>query len=117
MSFPVAGFLRQEASGAIIVMIHVIPNASCTQTDGLHDGALRVRLHAPPVDGKANEALSAWLAATLGLRRAAVELVRGATARRKQVRIHADAVAGARWSALIPPVHGDYTLKKPSFTV
>lgn len=113
---PVASFLRQEASGAIIVTIHVIANASRTQADGLHDGALRVRLHAPPVDGKANEALATWLAATLGLRRSAVELVHGQTARRKQVRIHADAVVGARWDALMSPFHGDYTLKNPSFT-
>lgn len=44
------------------VEVHVMPNAARTQIQGLHDGALRVRLHAPPVDGKANLALQAWLA-------------------------------------------------------
>ena len=51
----------------MIVDVHVMPNAAKTQIQGLHDGALRVRLHAPPVDGKANLALQAWLAATLGI--------------------------------------------------
>lgn len=63
--------------------VSVVPNAKRSGADGLHDGALRVRLAAPPVDGKANEALVAWLAEVLGLPRRAVSLVRGQTSRRK----------------------------------
>ena len=48
-------------------------------------------LAAPPVDGKANEALLAWLAEALGLRRRDLALVRGQTARRKWVEIDAPA--------------------------
>ncbi len=76
--------------------VSVVPNAKRTGADGLHDGALRVRLAAPPVDGKANETLVAWLAAELGVPRRRVELVRGQTARRKWLAIdvgQADAVA------------------------
>ena len=69
--------------------VSVVPNARRSGADGLHDGALRVRLAAPPVDGKANEALLAWLADTLGLRRRDLALVRGQTARRKWVEIAA----------------------------
>lgn len=63
--------------------VSVVPNAKRSGADGLHDGALRVRLAAPPVDGKANEALVAWVAEALGLPRRAVSLVRGQTSRRK----------------------------------
>jgi uncharacterized protein (TIGR00251 family) len=65
--------------------ISVVPNAKRTEVVGLHDGALRLRLHAPPVDGKANDALLRWLAARLVLSRSSVELVRGHAARRKTV--------------------------------
>lgn len=63
--------------------VSVVPNARRSGADGLHDGALRVRLAAPPVDGKANEALVAWVAESLGLPRRSVSLVRGQSARRK----------------------------------
>jgi uncharacterized protein YggU (UPF0235/DUF167 family) len=52
------------------------------------------------VDGKANLALQAWLAQTLGIPKSAVELVRGTTARRKQLRIAASYVEKADWSQL-----------------
>lgn len=67
--------------------LSVVPNAKRTAVDGLHDGALRVRLAAPPVDGKANDALLRWLADELGVPRRALELVRGTSARRKAVEI------------------------------
>lgn len=100
MGMPVATYLCTEKTGAIIVDIHVIPNASRTQADGEHDGALRVRLHAPPVDGKANLALIAWLAEVLGLAKRDIELIRGQTSKRKQLRIDASACHKANWSAL-----------------
>jgi uncharacterized protein (TIGR00251 family) len=60
---------------------------------------LKVRLHAPPVDGQANQALIEWLADCLGIAKRDVELLRGTTARRKQLRIRASAVQRANWSA------------------
>nr|WP_315261941.1 DUF167 domain-containing protein [uncultured Limnohabitans sp.] len=100
MTLPPTTYLRPEKTGAVIVNIHVIPNASRTQADGEHDGALRVRLHAPPVDGKANLALTAWLADTLGIAKREVELIRGQTSKRKQLRVSAAACAKAQWLAL-----------------
>ncbi len=94
---PALPFLHLQKDGAMLVDIHVMPNAARTQLQGLHDGALRVRLHAPPVDGKANLALQAWLAETLGIPKSAVELIRGATVRRKQLRVAASHVAQAQW--------------------
>lgn len=97
---PALPFLQVQKDGAVLVDIHVMPNAAKTQVQGLHDGALRVRLHAPPVDGKANLALQAWLADQLDLPKSAVELLRGASARRKQLRVAAHHAARANWSRL-----------------
>ena len=95
-------FLHAQKDGAVIVDVHVMPNAAKTQIQGLHDGALRVRLHAPPVDGKANLALQAWLAEQLSIPKSAVELLRGTTARRKQLRVAASHAAQAQWARLQP---------------
>jgi uncharacterized protein len=80
-----------------LLAVAVTPNAPRTQADGLHDGCLRVRLHAPPVDGKANDALVAWLAESLVLPRRAVRVQRGQTSRHKQLRIDAPAEVVAAW--------------------
>ena len=100
MTLPSVSYLRLEKTGAVIVDIHVIPNASRTQADGLHDGALRVRLHAPPVDGKANAALVDWLADAIGIAKSHVEVIRGQTSKRKQLRISASAATSANWTSL-----------------
>ena len=91
--------LSLDKTGACLLDVVVTPNAPRTRADGLHDGALRVRLNAPPVDGKANDALQAWLADELGLQRRSVQLLRGQTARRKQWQLDAPAVAVAAWLA------------------
>nr|WP_259371861.1 DUF167 domain-containing protein [Caldimonas mangrovi] len=78
----------------------VIPNAKRTEIVGLHDGALRVRLQAPPVDGKANEALLRWLAERLGVGRASLQVLRGQTSRRKAVLVESGADAGAAGALL-----------------
>ena len=64
--------------------ISVSPNAKKTELVGWHDGALRVRLAAPPIDGAANDALRKWLAKEMSLAQSQVELLRGASGRRKQ---------------------------------
>lgn len=79
------------------LVVSVAPNAKRTAAEGLHDGALRVRLAAPPVDGKANEALQRWLADELGLARRAVRLVHGQGARRKVLEIVAPGAPVIEW--------------------
>ena len=91
---------RVESNGGVVLDIHVIPRASRTEVDGVYDGALKIRLHAPPVDGQANQALIEWLADRLGIARRDIELLRGATARRKQLRVSAGASQRADWSQL-----------------
>ena len=61
--------------------VWAVPRASRTEIVGLYDGALRVRLAVPPEAGKANRELETILKTTSGA--AAVELISGATSRRK----------------------------------
>ena len=63
------------------------PRASRNALAGLHDGALRVRLTAPPVEGAANEALVRFIAESLGLPRRQVTVVLGTSGRRKILEI------------------------------
>ncbi len=76
--------LTARATGSEL-RVQVVPNAGRTACAGLHDGALKVRLAAPAIEGRANAALIAWLSESLDLPRRAVELVTGDTARRKRV--------------------------------
>ncbi len=77
---------RANAAG-ILLDIYVQPNAKVTEAIGEHDGALKVRLHAPPLDGRANQALLAWLADRLGLARRQVVLTAGQASRRKRIQV------------------------------
>jgi uncharacterized protein (TIGR00251 family) len=77
----------REDGDAVVLSLHIQPGAKRTETAGLHGEALKIRLAAPPVDGKANEALIAFLAKTLGVPKAAVELVAGQTSRAKRVKV------------------------------
>jgi uncharacterized protein len=86
----------------VLLQLSVMPNAKRTEVDGLHDGALRVRLAASPIDGRANAALVAWLAKSLGVPRRDVEVLRGESSRRKQVAVAVSPeVAGAWLSSVL----------------
>ncbi|MFZ5548596.1 MAG: DUF167 domain-containing protein [Pseudomonadota bacterium] len=80
-----------------MLTVVVLPNARQTEATGLHEGALRVRLAAQPIEGRANAALAAWLARELGLAKRDVRLRRGAAARGKQVEIDAPAAQVHSW--------------------
>jgi len=67
--------------------VWVKPQARKNQVVGLREGALHIQLTAPPVEGKANEALVSFLADLLGVRRRQVEIVSGERSRHKVVRI------------------------------
>lgn len=84
-----------------LLRVAVVPNARRTGADGLHDGALRVRLAAQPVEGQANALLLAWLAAELGCAKRAVRLRRGDAARRKTVEIDLPAATVSGWLARV----------------
>lgn len=80
-------WLAADASGALLITLHIQPGARRTEIVGLHGDALKIRVAAPPVEGKANEQLVAFLAGALGVAKSQVEVVAGATGRRKRVRV------------------------------
>ena len=57
----------QARGDAVLLTLHIQPGAKKTEVVGLHGDALKIRLASPPVDGKANEALIAFLAEKLGI--------------------------------------------------
>lgn len=66
--------------------IRVVPNSSKTTIVGwMSDGSLKIKIAAPPVDGKANQELIAFLAKTLGIPKSEVEIVSGQTAKKKTI--------------------------------
>ena len=73
--------------------IHATPGARRTEAAGAHGDALRVRLGAPPVDGKANAALIEWAARAFGVPKARVELLHGAAGRQKVLAVAFDSAA------------------------
>ncbi|TVT49509.1 MAG: YggU family protein [Denitromonas halophila] len=94
-------WLRPDGDHALMLSLHIQPGAKSTEFVGLHGEAMKLRLAAPPVDGKANAALIAFLAKFSGLPKSAVTLVSGHSARAKRVRIEgADAALKARLAAL-----------------
>lgn len=92
----------KQLSTRVILDISVSPNAPRTEVTGWHDGALRLRLSAPPVDGAANDAIRKWLAQQLGVAQSQVELLRGQTSRRKQWAVSIDEASACRWLASLP---------------
>lgn len=91
--------------GSILLRLHVTPGAGRSSVGGRHGSALRVKVAAPPRDGRANEACLAAVATAFGVARDAVELVSGATSRDKRICIRgADADDLRRLlSALVAP--------------
>jgi uncharacterized protein (TIGR00251 family) len=71
------------------IAVHVQPKASRTEIAGMHDGCIRIRLAAPPVDGAANTALIEFIAKRLGIAKSRVRIASGASSRRKIVEIDA----------------------------
>jgi uncharacterized protein (TIGR00251 family) len=73
--------------GAFVLALHVQPSAKRSEFAGTHGDAVKVKLAAPPVDGKANAELIRFIAAEFGVPRRNVQLVRGETSRAKTVRV------------------------------
>ncbi|MDO9598830.1 MAG: DUF167 domain-containing protein [Azoarcus sp.] len=80
-------WLREAADGSLVLTLHIQPGAKQTGFAGLHGEAMKIRLAAPPVDGKANAALCAFLADFCAVPKSAVTLISGETSRAKRVRV------------------------------
>jgi uncharacterized protein (TIGR00251 family) len=70
------------------LQVHLQPRASQDRILGRHGDAIKIQVHAPPVEGAANAALIDLLASALGVPRRSVHILRGTTSRTKVVEIH-----------------------------
>ncbi len=89
-------WLRVAADGRLTLTLHIQPGAKKTEVAGEHGDALKIRLAAPPVDGKANAALLAFIAERLGVPKSAVTLKSGQASRRKVVEVEGASVEAVR---------------------
>ncbi len=77
----------EETATSLGFPLLVVPRSSKNAVAGAHDQALKIKLTAPPVEGKANQAAVRFLAKALGVPRPDIAIVTGQTGRRQQVRI------------------------------
>ena len=89
----------QERNGAVVFQVRVRPRASKDEVAGEIDGALKVRLQAPAVEGRANEALIEFLAQLLKTPKSAVRILSGDRSRTKRIEIRG--VTGQQIQALL----------------
>jgi uncharacterized protein len=77
--------------GGWTIAVHVQPGAKRSSVAGLHGARLKLRIAAPPVEGRANAAVIAFIAERLGVPRAQVSVARGARSRDKLISVTAPA--------------------------
>lgn len=86
-------WFRYHEDGRLTLDIYVQPNASRTEVAGLHDGALKIKVAAPPADHQANEKLMEFLRKSFKVSKQQIHLKHGEHARRKVVEIAGSNIA------------------------
>jgi uncharacterized protein (TIGR00251 family) len=82
-----AGHWCSAIAGGVRLAVQVTPNAKKTEVIGVLDDALKLKLQAQPIEGKANEALIKFLAKTLSVPRSAVTITHGQANKRKLIEV------------------------------
>jgi uncharacterized protein (TIGR00251 family) len=77
----------QEHDGFVTIDVHVIPRSSKSEIIGQHDGALKVKLKALPVEGAANDELIDLLSKQFGASRSDIDIISGRSSKKKRIRI------------------------------
>lgn len=77
---------------ALVLVLHIQPGAKRSEVAGLHGEALKIRLAAPPIEGRANEALLRFVADLFKVPTRNVELIQGAQSRHKRVAVRGSSV-------------------------
>lgn len=90
--------LFREEAGRVTFPVQVVPRASRSGVAGILEDAVKLRIAAPPVEGKANAACTALIAEVLGVRKHQVEILAGLGSRRKTVAV-AGRTAREVWTA------------------
>ncbi len=91
-----SGFVVTPREGAVRFAVRVQPRASRVGVDGLHGDAIKVRVHAAPVDGAANEAVIEVIADALDVAKRDVRIVSGDSSRSKVVEVRGVSVEAVR---------------------
>jgi uncharacterized protein (TIGR00251 family) len=78
-----------QTKDGILIKVHIVPNSSKTQIVGTHGDRLKLKIKAPPVDGKANEEIVSFLSKTLNIKKNQIELMTGQTSKSKNLLIKA----------------------------
>ncbi len=86
-----AAWYRRDGD-SITLTLHIQPGAKRSEVAGLHGDALKIRLAAPPIEGRANEALLRFIAERFNVSLRNVELKQGAQSRHKRVEVRGSAV-------------------------
>jgi len=76
-----------EKDGGIVFDVRVVPRASKSEIVGAHDGALKVRIASPPVDGAANAELIKLFSKRFGVSKGDISIVAGETSKNKRIKI------------------------------
>ena len=79
--------ILREHGDVLEIALHAVPRARATVLDGVHDGALKLRIVAPPVEGAANRAIVAFFADLLEIPRSRVSIASGARSRLKRLQV------------------------------
>jgi uncharacterized protein (TIGR00251 family) len=77
----------QWTDGDLILVCHLQPKAAKSEFAGVHGDAIKIRIQAPPVDGKANAELIKFLAKQFGVSKRSVEIISGELNRHKRVKV------------------------------
>jgi uncharacterized protein (TIGR00251 family) len=92
---PLPAWLRARGGG-FSIEVHVQPGARRSQVVGLHGDRLKLAVHAPPTEGRANTAVNELIAERLDCRPSAVQIAAGASSRDKRLQIEDVAVTASR---------------------
>ncbi len=97
-----AGLGVKQSDGRVVFHVKVVPGSSRTAVCGLHDGMLKVKVAAAAEKGKANDCLIGFLADELGVKKKAIEIVKGNTNPVKRL-----AVVGVTVEYVIEKLHSE----------
>jgi hypothetical protein len=89
-------WFRVEADGAVTIHVHAQPGARRTEVAGVHGDSVRIRVSAPALEDRANEALVEFVAGCFGVGRRDVTLVSGAKSRSKRLRVRGASAGPAK---------------------
>ena len=75
------------SENSVNIQVQIQSKSSHNQIVGLHDGRLKIKIAAPPVDGKANESLIEFLAKTFKISKSNIEILKGHTSKLKTIKL------------------------------